>query len=114
VARCGGLWLEAIADWDKGALLTWRDERGAAIAGGVNEYGDPFDPTGRNRALRDVRIVLTIAHLNHTPGDDRDENLMVLCSWCHLNYDKLHHAETRATRKDQGRPLLANASPIAV
>jgi hypothetical protein len=55
---------------------------------------------------RYVGIVLTIAHLNHTPGDDRDENLKALCQWCHLNYDKLHHHETRATRKDAARPLL--------
>jgi hypothetical protein len=52
-------------------------------------------------------IVLTVAHLNHVAGDDRDENLKALCGWCHLNYDKQHHAETRATRKDSARPLLA-------
>lgn len=54
-----------------------------------------------------VGIVLTVAHLNHVAGDDRDENLKALCQWCHLNYDKLHHKETRATRKDGARPLLA-------
>ena len=37
-------------------------------------------------ARRTVSIVLTVAHLNHTPGDDREENLMALCQWCHLNY----------------------------
>jgi len=57
--------------------------------------------------MRLTRCVLTIAHLNHQAGDDRDENLKALCQWCHLNYDKPHHAETRATRKDGGRPLLA-------
>jgi hypothetical protein len=60
--------------------------------------------TGR---LRQIYVVLTIAHLNHTPGDDRPENLKALCQWCHLNYDKLHHKETRALRKDRTRPLLA-------
>jgi len=59
---------------------------------------------------RSVRIVLTIAHLNHQAGDDRDENLMALCQWCHLNYDKQHHAETRALRKDLERPLLSASS----
>ncbi len=58
-------------------------------------------------STRWVRIVLTVAHLNHQAGDDRDENLKALCQWCHLNYDKEHHAETRATRKDGARPLLA-------
>lgn len=50
------------------------------------------------------------AHLNHVSGDDRDENLKALCQWCHLQYDKLQHHETRATRKDSARPLLQEAS----
>jgi hypothetical protein len=29
--------------------------------------------------MRTVLIVLAVAHLNHTPGDDRDENLAALC-----------------------------------
>lgn len=57
-----------------------------------------------------VGIVLTVAHLNHVPGDDRDENLKALCQWCHLNYDKLHHKETRCERKDAARPLLNSGS----
>jgi hypothetical protein len=56
-----------------------------------------------------TKTVLTVAHLNHTPGDDRDENLKALCQWCHLNYDKLHHKETRCLRKDRQRPLLVPA-----
>lgn len=56
---------------------------------------------------RRIKVVLGVAHLNHTPGDDRDENLKALCQWCHLNYDKIHHRETRAARKDKARPLLA-------
>jgi len=62
------------------------------------------------RTARRIRVVLTIAHLNHTPGDDRDENLKAFCQWCHLNYDKEHHRETRAARKDRGRPLLQLAA----
>jgi hypothetical protein len=60
---------------------------------------------------RRVRIVLTIAHLNHMPGDDRDENLRAWCQWCHLHHDlrvHIEHArETRSTRKDAARPILA-------
>jgi hypothetical protein len=59
--------------------------------------------------IRTIRVVLTIAHLNHTPGDDRDENLKAMCQWCHLNYDQLHHHETRGARKDAKRPLLTGA-----
>lgn len=45
------------------------------------------------------RIVLTVAHLNHTPEDVRDENLRALCQRCHLRYDREHHAESAARRR---------------
>jgi len=72
-----------------------------------NEFGEALVgvPLTRGR----FEIVLTIAHLNHTPGDDRDENLEALCQYCHLQLDREHHAETCATRKDAARPLLQAA-----
>jgi hypothetical protein len=68
--------------------------------------GTPFFMKGQ----RVVRIVLTIAHLDHTPGHDDDANLKALCQWCHLNFDQKLHTknarETRLTKKDAARPLL--------
>lgn len=54
-----------------------------------------------------VGIILTCAHLNHIAGDDRDENLKLLCQWCHLSTDSDHHKHTRSIRKDRSRPILA-------
>jgi hypothetical protein len=71
----------------------WRDWRG--------ELAAVYGITGRM-----VRVVLTLAHLDHNPANNSDDNLKFLCQWCHLNYDKLHHAETRSIRKDRERPLL--------
>lgn len=52
---------------------------------------------------RRVKTIITIAHLNHTPGDDRPENLAALCQRCHLRYDREHHAQTRKrNNKRQG------------
>ena len=65
----------------------------------------PEDP----KLIYEVRVVLTIAHLNHRPGDDRDENLAAWCQYDHLLYDVPHHAVTRAAHKDERRPLLADA-----
>ena len=42
-----------------------------------------------------IKVVLTIAHLNHTPEDCRPENLRALCQRCHNRYDAKHRAETR-------------------
>ena len=54
-----------------------------------NRHGKPAYGTGS-------RVILTTAHLNHTPEDCRDENLKAMCQGCHLHYDREHHAQTRA------------------
>lgn len=52
--------------------------------------GEPFDTHRRT---------LTVAHLNHTPEDVSEANLMAMCAPCHLRYDAVHHAETRRRKK---------------
>jgi hypothetical protein len=51
-------------------------------------------------------VILTVAHLNHTPEDCRDENLKAMCQRCHLRYDHEHHqrnaAATRRAKKQNG------------
>lgn len=42
------------------------------------------------------KVVLTVAHLDHTPENCHDDNLRAMCQGCHLHYDRQHHAETRA------------------
>lgn len=49
--------------------------------------------------LTGAKVVLTTAHLDHTPENCRDDNLLAMCQLCHLNYDKRQHAETRAARR---------------
>lgn len=56
-------------------------------------------------------VILTVMHLNHISGDDRDDNLKAACQSCHLIYDVNHHHETRATRKDESRPLISDLKP---
>lgn len=47
-------------------------------------------------------IVLTVAHLNHTPEDCRDENLLHMCQKCHNRYDApVRAAGIKARRKAQ-------------
>jgi len=47
-----------------------------------------------------VRIILTIAHLDHNPTNNNPDNLRALCQKCHNNYDKQHRAETRRKTKE--------------
>ncbi len=52
---------------------------------------------------RKVRIVLTIAHLDHALVDHSDENLAALCQQCHLRHDKAVSAKKAAYTKKYGR-----------
>jgi hypothetical protein len=106
VLRQFGWWtpntLDAVLYKQRGVMvLPWRH---AGLAG---EHLAGF---GCHQLARWVRIVLTIAHLNHEAGDNRDENLKALCQWCHFQHDKQFHAfnarRTRQARKDAARPLL--------
>lgn len=46
-----------------------------------------------------VKVVLTIAHLDHTPENCDPSNLRALCQKCHNRYDAAHRAETRKKSK---------------
>jgi hypothetical protein len=64
-----------------------------------NTHGEPAYGTGS-------RVVLTTAHLDHTPENCHPANLRAMCQGCHLHYDRDHHAETR--RRNLGiMPLFA-------
>lgn len=95
---------------------------GRAIARGSDgtymlEDGQVFDaetgePRGYARgseypSVRWVRVVLTVAHLDHDPTNSADENLRALCQRCHLAHDRGHHVrrtrETRERKSGQGR-----------
>lgn len=70
----------------------------------VNTHGRPAYRTGS-------RVVLTTAHLNHTPEDCDPANLKAMCQGCHLHYDRQHHAQTRAATiaadlQDHGQEVL--------
>lgn len=73
----------------------------------IGECGTGHDPgrcTAENGGLTSGggRVVLTVAHLDHTPENCAPENLKAMCQRCHLNYDKEHHAQTAyRTRKDR-------------
>lgn len=46
-----------------------------------------------------IRVILTIAHLDHTPENCEEDNLKALCQKCHNNYDIKHRKQTRRNSK---------------
>lgn len=58
----------------------------------VYEYLEPSSGKENQKA---IKVVLTIAHLDHDTSHNDYSNLKALCQRCHLNYDKEHHKRTR-------------------
>jgi len=80
-----GKWHEALPTGDNGLKLTWpRPGETAACQGG--------------HQLRIVRIILTVAHLDHQPENCTDDNLKALCQRCHLRYDAAEKRKGMAER----------------
>ena len=52
-----------------------------------------------------IRIVLTVAHIDHDQTNGTRQNLAALCQRCHLNHDREQHmvnaAKTRARKRDE-------------
>lgn len=54
-----------------------------------------------------VKVVLTVAHLDHQPENCADDNLKALCQKCHLDYDREHHKANRAkTRRSHTKEMF--------
>lgn len=75
-------------------------------------------PDGPPEMFRYIKVVLTVAHLNHDWHDNRDENLAALCQRCHLAHDRRFHlANARRTRAQKAGQawlddeILAAAQP---
>ena len=62
---------------------------------GVENYSMRLNP----KTGKEVRIVLTIAHLDHHPENCDPSNLRALCQRCHNRYDAKHRAKTRKKNK---------------
>lgn len=65
---------------------------------------EPWDwalmPRPLSAGQKPVKVVLTVAHLDHTPENCDDSNLLAMCQRCHLVYDgELRRNNARETRR---------------
>jgi hypothetical protein len=56
-------------------------------------------------------VVLTVAHLDHTPENCDEQNLKAMCQGCHLHYDRDHHRQTAAATR---RAAIEAAGQLAL
>lgn len=76
--------------------------RGHAPERCPNRHFEPAADTGS-------RVILTVAHLDHTPENCADDNLLAMCQACHLHYDRDHHAATRAATSVKAAALAGQS-----
>lgn len=75
---------------------------------GVRDFDGEFFKEGTFEAdslfygsekAKPIKIILTIAHMDHTPENNEESNLKALCQRCHNRYDMPHRI---ANRKQNG------------
>lgn len=77
------------SDWNE-ISMSIRERSGWRCEHTVNgerckaRQNEPHPVTGSN-------VILTVAHLDHTPENCEPENLKAMCQRCHLRYDAHHH-----------------------
>lgn len=93
-----GWWqLEAGAYW---WLAVWgQNDNPRTYAEARQVAAETYFETMGMDGSKPIVIVLTIAHLDHDPTHNDDDNLRALCQRHHLAHDAAHHAATaQATR----------------
>ena len=67
---------------------------------GERHFAPPSWPLPKD--MRVTKIVLTIAHKDHDPTNNAEENLAAWCQFHHLKWDQeLHRRHARETRRRQ-------------
>lgn len=81
--------------------VPWEDLR-QDIAASATWWGEDGQVIGLHpkphQIGKPVRVVLTVAHLDHTPENCADDNLAALCQRCHNRYDLPMRREGRKAR----------------
>lgn len=85
-------------------VIGYREESGNFITlyQDKSEVGQRAD-TLTEDGIKLIRIVLTVAHLDHTPANCDPANLVALCQKCHLAYDAKFHAQNAANTRRKKR-----------
>lgn len=77
---------------------------GHALRDAGAKAGDEIACAG-GETIKLIMIVLTIAHLDHTPENCADDNLRAWCQRHHLAYDREHHAANAYRTRRAGKAV---------
>ena len=87
-------------DWPQ--IRRHRLESAGYACEGSPAFPDCRARNGRPRPVTGSIVVLTIAHLDHTPENCAPDNLRAWCQRCHNTYDAPMRAEGRKSRRNEG------------
>ena len=78
--------------------IVWRDTSGRWHSTPRRDRQNKYFYDCNDYRHKNIKIVLTIAHLNHYPRDNRPENLAALCQQCHNRIDIADRVANRRRR----------------
>lgn len=83
--------------------IGYRDYKGEWNEIEKSTYGDAMAQMAEQTGYKVIKIVLTVAHLDHNPANNDESNLASLCQLHHLRLDSEQHrtnaAKTRRKKK---------------
>ena len=77
-------------------------DRAGHCCEGSPTYPDCRVPNYSAHSATGSKVVLTIAHLDHTPENCDSTNLMAWCQRCHLRYDSDHRSGLKKQQSING------------
>lgn len=85
----------------------WKDIRAAILGRADNrcEWAGCGLENGQINPRTGSKVVLTIAHLDHTPENCAHANLMAMCQQHHLAYDQKHHQQNAYQTRRKGKAV---------
>lgn len=86
------------ADWR--AIAYGVKDRAAWTCEGSPAYPDCRAKHGQPHPVTGSRVVITVAHLDHTPENCAPANLKAWCQRCHNTYDAPHRAAGVRARRE--------------
>ena len=102
----GGIAVQAKCEWCgvSNYAIGYRDKTGKFNELQNSMAGDDLYDQLRIKG-KVIKIVLTIAHIDHNKSNNNDNNLAALCQKCHLNHDRDHHSKNRRDTLERKKGL---------
>jgi len=85
--------------------IGYRDEKEVWNKIEQSMQGDTDAEDAKETGFKVIKIVLTIAHLDHNPKNNDESNLKALCQLHHLRYDINHHKENSRNTRNKNKKL---------